>query len=218
MTTRTLPKKKTQLFLAWIFANAIGGFLIGFLENNGAQFMATLFLSGAIIGSLQWLTFRLMHLQGGRWTLWPVASALGWIASTLLSILLSMLLVSLTSIVTSSTAEAIAWEEFWQNLLMNPSIWIWGMAIAQGMILSYHARQRWRILGVWLLASCLGAALNGAVSAILCRSVCQALPSSLIGLVDGKGWAVYGVITGFALLWVFRDNSVRLQSPVHRPD
>ena len=92
------------------------------------------------------------------------------------------------------------------------------MAMIQGIILSYHTRRRWRILGVWLLASCLGAALHGAVGATLCKSFCQTLPNVLVGIIEGKGWAIYGVITGFALLWVFRDNSVRLQSPLHYPD
>ncbi|MEO0349682.1 MAG: hypothetical protein AAF282_06490 [Cyanobacteria bacterium P01_A01_bin.15] len=151
-------KKQTAIFLlAWILANAIGGFLIGFLESNRAQFMATLIFSGAIIGSLQWAIFRWIGKNGLRWVLWPLASALGWVISTLIGILLPE-----PGFIAAATGSQLT-QVLWINLINQP-VWIAGMAIAQGIILGYHSRQRFRILGVWLLASCLGAALNGAVS------------------------------------------------------
>ncbi|ESA36885.1 hypothetical protein N836_04820 [Leptolyngbya sp. Heron Island J] len=204
--------QKTKLFLAWILANAIGGFLVGFLENNGAQFMATLLLSGAILGTSQWLIFRWLNAKGLRWTLWPVASALGWIISTMIGILVSPIIPGVLSSAATSTGEI-----FWLNFINQP-MYIICMAIAQGMILSYHARYRLRTIGVWLLASCLGAALHGAVSALICHSVCQTLPSTLIGIVESKGWAVYGIITGFALLWVLPTSAVGGKSPLAQPD
>ena len=204
--------QKTKLFLAWILANAVGGFLIGFLENNGAQFMATLVLAGAILGTSQWLIFRWLNARGLRWILWPVVSALGWIASVMISLWVSPMTDAVLSLLPGSV-----WEVFWLNLIMWPMN-IFCMAIAQGMILSYHARYRLRTIGVWLLASCLGAALHGAVSVLICSGVCQALPRELVGIVDSKGWAVYGIITGVALLWVLPNRAIGGKSPLAQPD
>lgn len=198
-------KGQTKFLLAWILANAVGGFLIGFLENNGAQFMATLLFSGAIIGSLQWLIFRWIGTRGLHWVLWPLASALGWIVSATLSILMPA-----PGFIAADSGSGL-WEVLWLNLINQP-VWILGMAIAQGIILSYHRRQRLRILGVWLLASCLGAVLHGAVSVVICSTVCQTLPNILIGMVQAKGWGIYGVVTGVTLLWVFKDRSAKVQS------
>lgn len=201
MATQPLKAKKIKFLLVWIIANSIGGFLIGFLENNGAQFMATLFFSGAIIGSLQWVVFRWMGTKGLQWTLWPIASALGWIISTALS----SLPISLDSLIGTLVSQTGLWEVFWLNLLLQP-IWIICMAIVQGMILGYRTRRRGRILGVWLAASCLGAAIHGATSAVLCSQFCQTLPRPLVGIVEAKGWAVYGIITGLALLWTLNQR------------
>ena len=44
MATQPSKAKKIKFLLVWIIANSIGGFLIDFLENNGAQFVATLLL------------------------------------------------------------------------------------------------------------------------------------------------------------------------------
>ena len=203
--------KKTKLFLAWILANAIGGFLVGFLESNGAQFLATLFLSGAILGTSQWLIFRALNARGLRWILWPVISALGWIVGVMLSILAMPTVDAILLPIQDSF-----WKLFWTNLINGP-MFISCMAIAQGIVLSYHARHRLRAIGVWLLASCTGAALNGAIGVILCRSICQIRPIGL-GLVDSKGWGLYGIITGIALLWVLPNQTIGGKSPVAQPD
>ena len=204
--------QKTKLFLAWILANAVGGFLVGFLENNGAQFMATLFLSGAILGTSQWVIFRALNARSLRWTLWPVVSALGWITGVMLSLLAMPIVDAILLPIQDSFGE-----RFWSNLIHEP-MFISCMAIAQGMILSYHARHRLRTIGVWLLASCLGAALHGAISVVICSGFCQALPRELVGIVDSKGWAVYGIITGIALLWVLPNRAIGGKSPVAQPD
>ncbi|MEM1242369.1 MAG: hypothetical protein AAGI45_21270 [Cyanobacteria bacterium P01_H01_bin.26] len=204
-----IKKQTAKFLLAWILANAVGGFLIGFLENNGAQFMATLIFSGAIIGSLQWAIFRWIGTSGLRWALWPLASGLGWIISTLIGILLPE-----PGFIAAATGSQLT-QVLWLNLINQP-VWIAGMAIAQGFILGFHSRQRFRILGVWLLASCLGAALNGAVSVVMGNAVFQALPNILSGMAQAKGWGSYGVITGLALLWVLKDSSVGVRSPLHR--
>ena len=200
MATQPLRVKKIKFLLAWIIANSIGGFLIGFLENNGAQFMATLFFSGAIIGSLQWAVFRWIGTKGLQWTLWPIVSALGWIITTALS----TLFIHLDSLTETLVSQVGLWEVFWLNLLLQP-VWIICMAIAQGIILGYHTRRRMRILGIWLAASCLGAAIHGATNAVLCSQFCQTLPKLLVGIVAAKGWAIYGIITGLAMLWTLNQ-------------
>jgi hypothetical protein len=87
------------------------------------------------------------------------------------------------------------WEVFWLNLLREP-LAVAGMALAQGWILQRRGRSPWG----WLLVSLLGAALQGAVSATLCALLCQSLPRLLVGLVNGFGWAVYGLATGIYLV------------------
>lgn len=156
--------------------------------------MATLALSGALLGSCQWLVLKWIGVRGTR--LWPLVSAAGWIVGILLSFA-----VPVSSLAAGLWQQLGLWEVFWLNLFNRP-LWITGMAIAQGAILSASLPQRIRALGVWLLASWLGAALHGAVGAWLCRAYCQALPLPLIGIIDGAGWALYGVVTGFALLAV----------------
>lgn len=200
MATQPSKAKKIKFLLVWIIANSIGGFLIGFLENNGAQFTATLLLSGAIIGSMQWAVFIWIGLKGLQWLLWPTASALGWIIGTRLS----SSFIRIDSLTETLVSQVGLWEVFWINLLREPT-WIICMAVVQGMILGYRTRRRGRILGVWLAASCLGAAIHGATSATLCRQFCRTLPRSLVGIVDAKGWAVYGIITGLALLWLLNQ-------------
>ncbi|MBD2113167.1 MULTISPECIES: hypothetical protein [Cyanophyceae] len=191
-------RPRAAIFLtAWVLANLVGGFFAGFLENNGLQFMATLILTGAIVGSLQWFVLRPMG--GFRW--WPLASALGWIVSTFLQ--------SLMQGIYTPVADALwrifgLWEEgLWVVVVVVP-LMIWGMAIAQMLILSHRAgrsvlaqgnRQIWG----WLVVSLLGGAVSGGVSAALCAALCQSLPPTLLGLVHGSGWAAYGLITG---LWL----------------
>ena len=104
----------------WVLANLAGGCLIGFLENNGLQFMATLILSGAIIGSFQWLLLR--RLGGFRW--WPIASALGWIAAAYLDMGIRWLYVPLLNQIGLSPSD----EGFLLNLGLSWSIQDWPMA------------------------------------------------------------------------------------------
>lgn len=179
-------RSRPARFLAvWVLANLVGGFITGFLESNGLQFMATLVLTGAIVGTLQWLVLR--PWGGFRW--WPLASTIGWIVSTLINSLSDPLT---DPIVTFLWNQVGLWEVFWLNVVNQP-LWILGMAIAQALVL----RQRGRPVKQWLLASLVGAASQGAVSASLCAAFCQALPLWLVGIVNGLGWATYGLVTGF---------------------
>lgn len=190
-------RSQAAIFLpAWVLANLVGGFFVGFLENNGPQFIATLILTGAMVGTVQWFVLRPMG--GFRW--WPLASTLGWIVSTLLQ--------SLMQGIYNPVADALwrtfgLWEVFWLLVVTGP-LMIWGMAIAQMLILSHRtgrsvlAQGNHQIWG-WLGVSLLGSAVIGGVSAALCAAFCQSLPQTLVGLVHGLGWAAYGLITG---LWL----------------
>ncbi|MEM1241821.1 MAG: hypothetical protein AAGI45_18475 [Cyanobacteria bacterium P01_H01_bin.26] len=157
--------------------------------------MVTLFISGAVVGSLQWIVLRWTGKRGLPWIIWPIASGLGWILSTLLSIMT----LSTMIIAGSSMTQFGLWDAFWVNLLLRP-IEISCMAAAQGVILGYSTRSKARILGIWILASCLGGALHGAVSALLCDAFCAVLPSALMGIIHSMGWAVYGILTGIILV------------------
>ena len=181
-----------RLLTTWIVANFIGGFLVGFLENNGLQFLATLFLTGAVIGSLQWVVLRQVN---GRMRWWPIASAIGWIVGIMLfASFPGQQLYSPAIAVLSSKLDL--WNGFW-NSLVTMTVWISGMAIAQSLLL-----KRWgRFSVVWLLASLMGGATQGAVGTGACAAFCQNLSPTFAGaIVTGLGWAAYGVVTGAALL------------------
>ncbi len=183
----------TAKFLAlWVAANFLGGFLLGFLENNGLQFAATIFLTGAIIGSLQWAVLRRVSSRV-RW--WPLASTIGWIAGTVLFILSPVQTLS-TAMAEALSAQFSLWDWFWHSLV-TAMVWIFGMAIAQTLILS----RRGHFSGVWLLSSLTGGAIGGIVGTGLCAAFCQDLPPALAGaVVTGASWAAYGIVTSTALL------------------
>ncbi|MEM8545766.1 MAG: hypothetical protein AAGF66_17430, partial [Cyanobacteria bacterium P01_H01_bin.119] len=162
-----------RVLIAWIVANFIGGCIIGHLESNGLQFMATLFLSGAIAGSLQWVTLKWLGRRGRRWALWPLASLVGWIVGFLLFVGLSM---PIAYVKDEMLRNLGLWDTFWFSVVNTP-LWITVMAIAQGSILSFSMPSRVKMIGIWLLASWVGAALHGAIAAALCRAYCQALPN-----------------------------------------
>ncbi|HEY9818928.1 MAG TPA: hypothetical protein V6D20_24430 [Candidatus Obscuribacterales bacterium] len=199
-STIASPVSIPRFLVFWVGANFLGGFVVGLLENNGLQFMATLVLTGAIVGTAQWLVLK---SQGGfRW--WPLASALGWIVSTLGVIALSGVYQSVAVLLWQAFG---LWEVFWLNLVREPLV-VMGMALAQGWILQQHGRfptgQVVPTPWSWLLVSLLGGALQGAGSAALCALLCQSLPSLLVGLVNGLGWAAYGLTTG---IWLIRQQA-----------
>lgn len=190
-------RSPVRFLFFWVLANLIGGFLAGFLEANGLQFMATLVLTGAIVGTAQGLVLR--PWGGFRW--WPVASAIGWVVSTFSSSLLQGLYRPAVDFLWHRVG---LWEVFWINLITQP-LWVLAMAIAQGVILRHRASRsvppKWNCpAGVWILASLVGAVGHGAVSATLCAAWCPALPSTFVGIVNGLGWATYGLVTGIVVI------------------
>ncbi|MEB3356564.1 MAG: hypothetical protein VKK04_07545 [Synechococcales bacterium] len=187
------PLNRAHFLLGWLLANLLGGFVAGFLENNGLQFAATLIRAGAIVGTLQWLVLRWVVRQV-RW--WPLASAVGWIVGTQVMIFSSSLYQPVVDFLWSSLG---GWEVFWLNLVTGP-IPLVGMAIAQAWVFSRNTRFSPKFIGSWILASTLAGAVRGGASAALCAAYCPILSASLVGLVDGMGWAAYGLITGMVLL------------------
>ncbi|MEO1069536.1 MAG: hypothetical protein AAFW95_10515 [Cyanobacteria bacterium J06638_6] len=190
----TRSRHPIRLLSAWVLANLIGGFVVGFLENNGFQFMATLIWSGAIVGSFQWLVLR----GQGQFGWWPMASATGWIVSTLVT---SRADGFYRPLVEGLWSWLGGWEVLWLNVITEPMN-ILGMAIAQSLML----KPRGRSTGIWILASLVGAGVQGGVSATLCANFCAVLPTTLVGIVHGLGWAAYGVVTGVAAIYVLKPQ------------
>ncbi|MBE7383509.1 MAG: hypothetical protein F6J95_019090 [Leptolyngbya sp. SIO1E4] len=194
------PTQRSQIrsikfLLAWIVANFIGGFWVGYFEDNGMQFMATIVYTGIFIGTLQWAVLWWAGNRRSRWWLWPLVSALGWN----FGITLLLFSVSFIGDIANGLAHQFGlWATFWSNLMLGP-IWVSFMAIAQGVLLSRRTQFQGSVLGIWLLASWFGGAVNGATGAALCSAYCQVLPQALIGLVNGAGWGAYGLITGVVL-------------------
>ncbi|MGB3570878.1 MAG: hypothetical protein WA783_16615 [Phormidesmis sp.] len=190
MSLFSIRLRPSQVFLLWIFANFLGGWLVSFLENNGLQFAATLFLTGSVIGVLQWAVLR---QAGSRFRWWPLASAAGWILGVVLWALSQALPIPTVDFFWPRLSVG---ESFWISLTWV--IWIFGMAIAQTLVLGRQSHSR----GIWLVASLIGGSLQAVVERSLCASACQVLPLALVGIVHGFGWAVYGAVTGLALLKV----------------
>ena len=182
--------QRIRFFLWWIIANSLGGYFVGFLGGN--EHFVYLFLTGAIIGSLQWWVLK---RQGRRFRLWPVASAGGWI--------IGVYVMAFSQAVYAPVVEMLwnqfgLWEVFWLNFVAEP-ISTLGMGIAQGFVIGF----RGRFIGMWLLASLIGGAAHGMLGAAGCAAFCHSLPS---GLAHGLGWAGYGVFTGLAWLVSSRDG------------
>ena len=197
------PSPNAPRFLGlWVGANLVGGFVIGLLENNGLQFVATLALTGAVVGTAQWSVLK----SRGGWRWWPLASALGWIVSTLAVAGLGGVYQPVAALLWQTFG---LWEVFWLNLVREP-LAVAGMALAQGWLWQRRDRflsgQAAPTAWGWLGVSLLGAALQGAVSAALCAALCPILPRLLVGLVNGLGWAAYGLVTG---MWLVRQRLSR---------
>ncbi|MGB7086945.1 MAG: hypothetical protein WBD47_15405 [Phormidesmis sp.] len=191
-TTSHAWRSRSATFIAlWIIANATGGFLVGFLENNGLQFAATIGLTGAVVGSLQWMVLRYVRMSpivyGLGW--WPLLSALGW---TLTIVALSTGQSLYHEEIAALSSQLNFPEAFWS--VVTWMLWVLGMAIAQSRLLQS------RFLLAWLLASSAGSLVQILAARSLCSAICPVLPSALFSLIDAAGWAIYGAATGLILL------------------
>lgn len=194
-----LGRQQGQFLLIWSLANLLGGFGVGLLENNGLQFAATLLLTGVVVGWLQGSVlhqYRALRLSVSRWTL---VSTVGWILGSLVLTASGSLYRPIANALWSQFG---LWEVFWLSLF-TAGIPTLGMALAQSGLLHRKAQP----IGIWLVASGLGGVAQGVVSATLCAAICPVLPQLLVGLVNGLGWWVYGLITGCAWIWGMRWDS-----------
>jgi hypothetical protein len=192
---------KRKLLLWWVLANAVGGAIVGALEEGEFQFFATLVLTGPILGVAQWLVLR-RYIRHTNW--WVIASILGWYLGfpvTLVTreilnpILLEMLL-----------AVSKLWEVFWLNAV-NQLVTFTVLGVAQWLVLRQHLQQAWW----WILASSVGGFVNGAMSAAVCAAACQTIAmkvnAQMAGAIaHGSGWTGSGLVTGIMLVWLLPNR------------
>lgn len=188
-------KRAIALWLWWIAATALGGAATGALEASGLQFIATLVLSGGLVGIPQWLVLRRYGLRL-RW--WAIATCFGWIAGSYIS----------TGIV-----NLLSLNDLRLFYSIVPTV---VMAIAQAFVLHRLLRP----IAAWLTVNALGGALNSLLSSAVCAAVCQPLialfPSRatvilVTAIIYGLGWAAHGAATGAFLARQFRTFETSTQ-------
>lgn len=184
-----------SLWLWWTLATTIAGAIVGALEESGFQFVATIFFTGLLIGTAQWLVLR-QYIPKAFW--WIVVSTLGWTLGLLLvspNVTLDPLIQFLSTLG--------AWYVFWMNLVKQ-SIVLAIFGAAQFSILRRFVRRApW-----WILVSASGGALEGASSSTVAY-ILQAglLPAPFpTALSYGAGWLSYGIVTGICLQWLLRHQ------------
>lgn len=179
-----------RLLLWWALANGLGGAIAGFLEARHFQFLATLVLTGPILGICQWLVLR-RYLGKVRW--WPIATTLGWLLAMPIRIGARDIL---NPIINYLYTVGGLWEVFWLNVVNTP-VTLAVLALVQWLVL----RPRGLNAGWWVLASAVGGILNGAIGATTCAKVCSMLAVGVgLGISQGLGWLAYGVVTGVVLI------------------
>lgn len=183
--------------LWWMLANTVGGAIIGALEEGGFQFLATLVLTGPVLGIAQWLVIR-SYIGHTGW--WVIGSSVGWFLGILLNIMATGIL---NSIVQVLLAVGGLWEVFWLNLVNEP-VTAAVLGVSQWFVLRRHIQHA----GRWILASAVGGAVHGAVGAALCAAVCQAITSAEMAtaVTYGAGWAGYGAVTGIMLVSLLQNR------------
>ncbi|MFQ4140969.1 hypothetical protein [Chlorogloeopsis sp. ULAP02] len=188
-----------KMLLWWILANAIGGAVVGALEESGFQFLATLILTGPILGVAQWFVLR-RYLRYGYW--WILASTFGWLLGIQVRIAAGRIL---DPIVEMLLAVGEFGEVFWLNIVKEP-VTVGGLGIAQWLILRHYSNQA----GWWIFASILGGCVKGAISSAVCAAICQTLTMKLnagiaSAIAYSTGWAGSGLVTGIMLVWLFAN-------------
>jgi len=177
--------------LWWTLANGLGGAAIGVLEAGQFQFMATLVLTGVVLGVIQgWMLRRFVSSR-----LWLLVSSVGW----LLGIFLMLSLSSIADALVRLLGQIGGWEVLWLNVLNQP-ITLTIFSLCQWIVL----RQRAHRAAQWVPVSVLAGVVEGAIGAAVCAAVCQTIATRLNGetataVSYGLGWAGYGVVTGFWL-------------------
>lgn len=179
-----------KLLLWWALANGLGGAIVGFLEARHFQFLATLVLTGPILGICQWLVLG-RYLGKVRW--WAMATTFGWLLAIQISIRARDLL---DPTIDFLYAVGGLWEVFWLNVV-NTAVRLAVLAVVQWLVL----RPRGPNAGLWVLASAVGGVFNGAIGATICAKVCSLLAVGVgLGISQGLGWLAYGIVTGLVLI------------------
>jgi hypothetical protein len=185
-----------RLWLWWTLATTIAGAIVGALEASGFQFVATIFFTGLLIGTAQWLVLR-QYMPKAFW--WIVVSTLGW---TFGLVLVSSYITLFDPLIQFLRTLG-AWSVFWTNLITQPIVLaIFGAA--QFPILRRFVRKaHW-----WILVSALGGALEGATSSTVAYIVQPGLLPApfLTALSYGSGWLGYGIVTGICLQWLLSHH------------
>lgn len=185
-----------RLWLWWILATTIAGAIVGALEASGFQLVATIFFTGLLIGTAQWLVLR-QYIPKAFW--WIVVSTLGW---TFGLVLVSSYITLFDPLIQFLRTLG-AWEVFWMNLVKQPIVLaIFGAA--QFPILRRFVRKaHW-----WILVSALGGALDGASGSTVAYILQPGLPPAPFStaLSYGAGWLGYGIVAGICLQWLLRHQ------------
>jgi len=185
-----------RLWLWWTLATTIAGAIVGALEASGFQFVATIFFTGLLIGTAQWLVLR-QYMPKAFW--WIVVSTLGWT----FGLVLVSSYITLFDLLIQFLRTLGAWSVFWTNLITQPIVLaIFGAA--QFPILRRFVRKaHW-----WILVSALGGALEGATSSTVAYIVQPGLLPApfLTALSYGSGWLGYGIVTGICLQWLLSHH------------
>jgi hypothetical protein len=184
-----------RLWLWWTLATTIAGAIVGVLEASGFELTATIFFTGLLIGSAQWLVLR-QYIP--RAFCWIVVSTLGWTLGLVLvspNVTLDPLIQFLNTLG--------AWEVFWMNLVKQPIVLaIFGAA--QFPILRRFVRKAYW----WILVTALGGAVQGATSSTVAYILHpELLPAPFpTASIYGSGWLGYGIVTGICLQWLLRHQ------------
>lgn len=185
-----------SLFLVWLAAQAIAGFIIGALEGGGFQFMATLFFTGPILGVAQWLVLR-RYFPGLRW--WAVVTTAGWIGGVYLGLIP-------TSIITPFTQDAT-----WPYVLRD-ALQLGIMSLTQFFMLKPLGRRA----GWWIPTNIIGGIIQRQAGIAVCAAVCRPVLTDVGGSIAtgvsyAGGWLGYGLVTGLFLVWLWRDRPSNAQ-------
>ncbi|MDX2215445.1 MAG: hypothetical protein SFY66_19435 [Oculatellaceae cyanobacterium bins.114] len=188
-----------QFLGQWIAATALAGAIVGALEAGGFQFLATIFLSGFVVGMGQWFILRRLIPKASRWI---IASSVGWILGTYTQVELGQVFDPLIRALT----ELGGWEVLWLNVI-NLAVTATLFGLAQWLVLRLLIAQAHR----WIITSCLAGAIAGAVGASVCFFACQPITFAAGGvitgaIVNGLAWGAYGTLTGLLLERLLRPN------------
>lgn len=185
-----------RLWLWWILATTISGAIAGALEASGFQLVATIFFTGLLIGTAQWLVLR-QYMPKAFW--WIVVSTLGW---TFGLVLVSSYITLFDPLIQFLRTLG-AWSVFWTNLITQPIVLAIFGAAQFPILRRFIRKAHW-----WILVSALGGVLEGATSSTVAYIVQPGLLPApfLTALSYGSGWLGYGIVTGICLQWLLSHH------------